>query len=69
MMLANCEADALVWLVSSFGNQLLELSLRALLGDTVLRHCHRSSRPQASAEYLAVYPRQPKSSLSATGVL
>ena len=62
-------SNALVRLVFSDGTQPLEWSLRAILGSQVLRHCHRTERPQTSAEYLAVYPRQPESSWSATGVL
>ena len=39
------------------------------LGGKVLRDCDCTKRSQASAEYIAVYPRQPQSSWSAKGLL
>ena len=53
-------SHALRIFTSAINNQLW-----ALLGSQVLRHLHRTERPQTSAEYLAVYPRQPESSWSA----
>ena len=63
------KADALDWLVFSHGTKPPFWSLRALLGGSVLRDCDCSKRSQASAEYIAVYPRQSKGSRNQERVL